>query len=48
VCCRAQKHAPLQVNGLQQQLALVHASPLLRLPEAAELLAAQLEADLVA
>lgn len=37
-----------KVNGLQQQLALVHANPLLRLPEAAELLAAQLEADLVA
>ncbi|KIY95513.1 hypothetical protein MNEG_12448, partial [Monoraphidium neglectum] len=44
----ASRPGSADVNGLQQQLALVHASPLLRLPEAAELLAAQLEADLVA
>jgi hypothetical protein len=52
-CLRARPCYPFrrpifQVNGLQQQLALVNASPLLGLPEAAELLADNLDVDLVA
>jgi hypothetical protein len=45
-CPRAPR--PAQINAIQQQLALVNASPLLGLPEAVDLLAEQLGVDLAA
>lgn len=41
-------HPPVQVQGLQHQLALVNDCPLMGLPEAAEQLASRLKVDLAA